>query len=763
MDYDEPQLWAALETAHTVEDHEIRQAQLEDVVGWAEARGFARLAFTARRALADAYCVGRQWSRAFPLFSRCLSEHDARRHELDPDQEAELLSWYCWIVQTMAEFPAVGLPLIHAALDDVEQRHREAGRNLTEVYATRRSVAHIVADWEQEAHWFQRWIAADGPNPMRMWDFALQVDRLTDRGDDAAAYELAAPVLAAARTVTEPPVPVQIDMLLPLARLGRHDEARRAFRLARRRIRRGVYRYEYSGRLIEFCALTGNLDAGLETLSRMMWGFASLDRPTGKMEFAVAVAVLMRQMVDAGRGDEPIGWAGQGEDEYVDAAQMLARMRGIALDLAATFDARNGTAAQGDRARARLDARPVAQFRVDAASYRFTAGIPGELSAEELLARAEWHREREQRTAAEDHLRALGQPPAHLAARHAHLRALMRKGPDTGSDLHEAAGRYRDEDDMIGMALCLCDVAVWMGDNGMLDEALPLVTKMRDLLCRLPDPKTAALAECKFANVVEWSDQDEADRALARAAERAAESGDPHVAAVVAHSRVQRAVHQDLPPSQIIALAATMRDAALDAEWPAQAVRAFAHLETAHAKAGTSAAYHREIEERIAGFSSGTPHLVRVGFGFAQARVRIGEGREAEAVPALEALIAAERSSGVPTMHWHWLARGYFAAGRFEDAVDVAEVDADFLDEERERGRLEEPSTADEHRKLLVECYRRLDDADGALEHLTVLGRMAGERKDAELQEYVRAQIDAVRRARTPDLPDSLEIHAGGS
>ncbi|MEU5870637.1 hypothetical protein AB0A73_03650 [Glycomyces sp. NPDC047369] len=746
MNHREPELWAALESAESVEDNEIQQAQLEDVVSGAEAGGFARLAFAARHALANAYCVGRQWDRAFPLFARCLADHDARRHELGPSEEAALRSWYCWIVRSMAEFPVVGLPQVYAALDDVELRHRTVGANLAEVYATRRSVAHLAADWDQEEQCFRQWSAAGGPRPTHMWDLALHVGRLVDRGDDTAAYTLAAPALTGARTLDEPPVPVHIDMLLPMARLGRHAEARRSYRLARRGITRDVYRYEYSGKLIEFCALTGNLDAGLETLSMMMWGFPTLNRPNGKMDFAAATAVLMRQMVDAGRGDEPIGWAKQGDDEYVDAAGMLDRMQGIALDLAAQFDARNGTTAQGDRIRARLAAPPVARVRVSAASRRFTTGIPAGLPAEELLSRAERHLDRDRRTCVGDHLRALGEPPAPLAPRRAHLEALLRGGPDQGTALHEAAGQYQAEEDWVRFALCLCDTAMWMADNGRLDDAVPVVTQMRDLLRKLPDPEAIARAEFAYANVMTGLDSDEVDRALARAAEDAAESGDPYVTALVAGHRVHRAVKRGLPPEQVIALAATMRDAALDADWPAQAVHAFTSLETAHAEAGTTAAYRRETDERIAAFPSDTPRLVRAGYGFAQARGLLAEGRDAEAVPALEELIAEERYSGVPAVHWHWLAKAYFAAGRLDDAADAAEVKADLLDELRERGDLEDPSAADDNRKLLIECCRRLGDPDGALEHLETLSRNAHKRNDAQLQDYARTWIDQIRQ-----------------
>ncbi|THV32077.1 hypothetical protein [Glycomyces paridis] len=744
MSHPEPHLWAAFESALAVEDYEIRQARLEDVVDGARSGGHARLAFVARQALADAYAVGRQWHRVFPLFAECLAEHDSRTREFDPLEEAALRSWYCRTIQTMAEFPAIDMDRIHAALDDVEQRYRAAGDDLRNVHATRRSVAHIAADWEREEHSYRQWLAAGGPDRGHLWDFALQVARLTGRGDDAAAYALAAPVLEGTRTFDERPVPVQADMLLPLMRLGRHAEARRAFRLARRAISRDVYRYEYSGKLIEFCALTGNLDAGLDTLSRMMWGFPTLNRPTGKRDFAAATAVLMREMVAAGRGEEPIGWAKQGEDEYVDAARLLDRMSGVALDLAAQFDARNGTAAQSDRVRARLAAPPFAQIRMSAAYHPFTAVIPKGLSPEEILSRAERHLERDQRTSTADHLMALGQPPEHLAARHAHLKALLGGGPDKGPALHEAAGLHQADEDWVRVALCLCDAAVWMADNGSLDEAVPVVTGMRDMLRKLPEPRAIALAEFAFANVMTGLDSEAVDAALARAAEDAAESGDPYVVALVAGHRVHRAVKRQAPPEEVLALASAMRDAALDADWPAQAVHAFSYLEAAHAEAGTTAAYRRETDERIAECNADTPPLVRSGFGLAQARGLIEAGREAEAVPALELMIAAERPSGVPAMHWHWLAKGYFAAGLLEDAVDAGEVKAAILDELRDRGVLDPPSAADANRRLLVECYRRLGDVEGAVEHLKVLSRNTD---DAALQDYVRDQVDQIRRA----------------
>lgn len=69
-------------------------------------------------------------------------------------------------------------------------------------------------------------------------------------------------------------------------------------------------------------------------------------------------------------------------------------------------------------------------------------------------------------------------------------------------------------------------------------------------------------------------------------------------------------------------------------------------------------------------------------------------------MPAFEQLIAEERPGGVPAEHWHWLAQAYVAAGRLDDAIDAADIDADWLDTLRERGSLGNPSMADTNRKL---------------------------------------------------------------
>ncbi|MBO0767826.1 MAG: hypothetical protein J2O48_03990 [Solirubrobacterales bacterium] len=299
MSLSEQELGRELVRAAELDNREAQQAALENVVVHADAGGHRRLAFHARRTLADAYTVGRQWDKAYPLLSRCLSEYDRDVSGYGPEEEYGLLEWFAFLAPTMAEFPEISLDQVDAIFNDLEQRFRTAGHNLRTVYAARRWVAQLICDWDQEQRWYQQWLAAGGPRPGNVWDFEAEIERLVRRGDDAQARQLAAPVLDGQRSFSEPPVPIQCLMLLPLARAGQFGQAARAYRGARRGMSgKRPYRYEYGGMLHEFCALTGNEWLGKEVgLSGRLLGFDTLNRPNGKMEYATSVAVLCRELV----------------------------------------------------------------------------------------------------------------------------------------------------------------------------------------------------------------------------------------------------------------------------------------------------------------------------------------------------------------------------------------------------------------------------------------------------------------------------------
>jgi hypothetical protein len=365
MSRTEAELGAQLEQASQMHSGEAQTSAMEDVVRHADAGGYHRLAFDARRRLAGAYQVDRQWDKAFPLFSRCLSDHDRRPGDFTPEDELELREWYAFMVTTMAEFPEVTLDQLRSALDDVERRYRLGGHSLREVYETRRWVAQVTGDWAEEERCYHLWHAAGGPLPGNVWDFEAEIERLVLRGDQASvarAHQLAAPVLLGQMSFSLPATPIQCLMLMPLAQAGELELAAATYRRARRELFQShrVHRYEYSAMMHEFCALTGNPYQGLRDAKLRVRGFYSLNRPRGKMEYAASLAVLCRYLTAVGAGGGTVPGTGPGHEVVIGA--LAGEAWQIAMDLAARFDQRNQNGWQGNRMRARLAAAPVVNW-----------------------------------------------------------------------------------------------------------------------------------------------------------------------------------------------------------------------------------------------------------------------------------------------------------------------------------------------------------------------------------------------------------------
>ncbi len=334
---------------------------LEDAVRLADAGGHFRLAFTGRRTLASLHSGVGRWDRAFPLFSRCLSEYDQWPGEFGPEEDQEVRAWYPDIAESMAEFPEITLAQLYGAFEDMERRIRAAGHGLRDVYRARRWVAQLARDWPTEERYFQLWMGTGGPDPQSIWDFEALVERLVRRGDDASldqAVTVALPALQGRLTFSAPVAPIQSLMLLPLARRGHLAEAKRAWRESSTTMDEAAYRLDYWGMHLEYCAHLGEFRAGLEVISDRLRLFRRLGRPNGKLEFAVGGSLFTRRLLEEGRGAERVR-AGN-VDTPVTIAELHGELRGVALDLAARFDRRNGTTSQGDWIRARLGAPPLA-------------------------------------------------------------------------------------------------------------------------------------------------------------------------------------------------------------------------------------------------------------------------------------------------------------------------------------------------------------------------------------------------------------------
>ncbi len=703
MDDVEDELWVALREAMAMEHARARTALLEEAVARAEADDVRRVTFVSRRLLAHAYRLDGRWDEVFRLFRACLDEHDHRPWRFDEDDVESLLTWYAWLVECMADFPDISLVEIRAALDDVERRFRAAGLGVHQVCLARRGVAVHLGDWAAADRYYRQWTTTGDFEPDDRWLRLAAVEQLLARGDGgsvARARTLARPMLLDASTVDRPTVLARSLLLLPVARSGDLEQAAVQYRRLLRGMDGEFHSLEVHGRIVEFCALTGNEDAGIDWLGPMK-GFEERRRPMATMEFATSVAVLAGRLVRAGRGDTALDL---GDDPNSTTFRVLAdRMRRLALDLADRFDRRNGTSARGDRIRARLAAEPVVDHLPLSPTNRRPLPTlpPAGLSDAELLDRAVWHDLRCEPDQARACLTVLsGDLPGPLAAREAELRAKFFQSEETEAALWRAARAHREFGDERRVFLNHCRLGLWIVHSGRVREGISLIAEAVAGLRGLGDDSDCAWGEhwLAYASVGEGR-YPEAESALRRG---------------LRHAR-----HDPLARGSLLLLEATAfpertasaagaLEAFVVADAPEKALEALALLENAGA--------HHDLVEPLLGRVADRADRLVGRLRYLRACALIDAGRPADAVDDLnEAIGQASLREGATVEQWYQLVHASHAAGRFEDAVDAGLRAASQLDHLRDN---EDPSWAewaDQSRYLVAESYRQLGDTEAAL------------------------------------------------
>lgn len=319
---------------------EARTVLTEEALRYAEADGDRELIFRVRLRLTSAYRYGGETAKTLTTFSRCLADFDAAPGAF-PDTARQQLLWdFKGIVNALTQFPEVPLDRTYAVLDDMERRYRAAGYGLHAVYACRTRVAQHLGDAGAAADWYARWHAAprDLMSDCAGCDPTSKVDYLAWQGAYDEAVAVAEPVLAQQLTCIEQPQMMLTSMLPIYLSAGLAEQARDAHRRAYRAIRTELADLDGIATHIEFCARSGNEARGLEIVERHHGWLEQAPTPHAAMRFAAASALLRRR-----------------------AGLPYEGLRQTALDLAARFDARNGTSHQGDLTRETLDAEPVVE------------------------------------------------------------------------------------------------------------------------------------------------------------------------------------------------------------------------------------------------------------------------------------------------------------------------------------------------------------------------------------------------------------------
>jgi tetratricopeptide (TPR) repeat protein len=296
--------------------------------------------------------------KLFVPFTRLLGLWDEHPEHFG-EEEIHALHWFFkWMSSGMLDQPQIPLASMEKWLGEMERRYRLAGYSDRAVRGAELWVAAHVGDTGRAERAFTAWLAADRDEMADCHACELNGQGWwhAERGRDAEALELWAPVLEGEFACAHEPHAVLASSLLPLLRLGRAQQARanhlRGIRLVRPL---ESMRAAYADH-VEFCALTGNEARGLELLAERPGHFLGTGNPSSRMQYLGVVALLMDRLTALGLGDREV--PGPPGREWT-ARELGAHAREEALSLAALFDARNGTPYVGERLRARMDREPL--------------------------------------------------------------------------------------------------------------------------------------------------------------------------------------------------------------------------------------------------------------------------------------------------------------------------------------------------------------------------------------------------------------------
>ena len=306
--------------------------------------------------LQEAYTYGSEPRKSPVVFARLLNLFDEQPDVFD-DRLRHLLFWrFKWVAHALRQLPEMPLASLRQWLTEMRDRYEKAGLGLQPYYGQAYQLAAHVGEDVTLA--YELWAARTRTrlSDCEACEICQRARYHLRAGDDERALRTLEPVLAGKESCQEEPARSFSYALLPLLRTGRTDRARELHLAGYRGCRRNPSMSGEVGRHLEFCALTGNEARGLELLAENRNLFGEVDSPLDQLDFLTGVEVLLQRVEGLGHGDLPAaGYAGR----TWTVAGLRAEVRSRADDLAARFDARNGTTTHTDRRKARLDRAPL--------------------------------------------------------------------------------------------------------------------------------------------------------------------------------------------------------------------------------------------------------------------------------------------------------------------------------------------------------------------------------------------------------------------
>lgn len=334
------------ERAAALDPGEARVRLLEEAVRLADAHGDVSLAYDVREELIEAATFGGFPDKALVAFAWCRGQQKKNPERFD---EAALLWKQKWVVSRLDEFPHISRQRIQDALDDVEQCFARAGAGKRALLKLRYQSARELGDEAEAAALWPRWLEAprDALTDCRACELNDELTPYLDAGDYARMVEKARPLLEGRVGCAEVPHLTYGTVLYPLFKLGRLEQARDCHLGGYRLVAHNREFLATVGEHLEFLALTDNRARGLALLERHLGWALEHASHRDRFTFYLAARLLLERVLDDGRTDVSLrltrSFPRHMPEGGYPARALLEWVDGQARELAARFDARNGT------------------------------------------------------------------------------------------------------------------------------------------------------------------------------------------------------------------------------------------------------------------------------------------------------------------------------------------------------------------------------------------------------------------------------------
>lgn len=288
--------------SYPLDDGDSKIMLLEEAVRLADICGDFALRYSARTLLINAATFGGAPEKALVAYSWCLAQYDRRERE-EHIEEGQLLWMYKWILTNITSFPQIGKAQIEEMLDDMAARYTRAGYSLRPNYMLRNRI-YKFWDEAEAARFFRKAQESyrDSASDCAACELDDAVSFALRQQDDAEAVGLAAPIIEGRLRCGSIPKITFANLLLPLLRLGRMDEAVSLHLQGYRLIASAGKGYISSiADHFTFLAVTQNFDRAVSIFEKHLADAAALADLASKFDYYVAAWFLLDELRERGR------------------------------------------------------------------------------------------------------------------------------------------------------------------------------------------------------------------------------------------------------------------------------------------------------------------------------------------------------------------------------------------------------------------------------------------------------------------------------